>query len=213
MWGAGSSAASCRPTASARSPPSASRRGSPRSRRGATDGAGAASATTRRIADEAGVNEVTLFRLFGSKDALLDAAVEAAASGAHPPPLPAEPREPERELSAWCAGELARLRGAGAVLRRCLAAPDLAGRHARTAERAVDESAEVLRAYVDRLAARTPLADAPERGAAVAMLVSTLATDALGRDGLPAVFAEPPAAAPRGYVRAFLRALGWPAAR
>jgi AcrR family transcriptional regulator len=34
-------------------------------------------ATTRRIAEEAGVNEVTLFRQFGSKSALLDAMVEA----------------------------------------------------------------------------------------------------------------------------------------
>ena len=32
-------------------------------------------ATTRRIADEAGVNEVTIFRQFGSKDALLDIAM------------------------------------------------------------------------------------------------------------------------------------------
>ena len=32
-------------------------------------------ATTRRIADEAGVNEVTLFRQFGSKDALLATAM------------------------------------------------------------------------------------------------------------------------------------------
>ena len=39
--------------------------------------AGFRGATTRRIADEAGVNEVTLFRLFGSKGALIAEAVRA----------------------------------------------------------------------------------------------------------------------------------------
>jgi AcrR family transcriptional regulator len=34
-------------------------------------------ATTRLIAAEAGVNEVTLFRTFGSKGALLEAVLEA----------------------------------------------------------------------------------------------------------------------------------------
>ena len=33
--------------------------------------------TTRRIAEEAGVNEVTLFRLFGNKTALLEEAIRA----------------------------------------------------------------------------------------------------------------------------------------
>ena len=36
-------------------------------------------ATTRRIAEEAGVNEVTLFRLFGSKAALIDEAIRCRA--------------------------------------------------------------------------------------------------------------------------------------
>jgi len=36
--------------------------------------------TTREIADEAGVNEATLFRQFGNKDALIDACVEHCCS-------------------------------------------------------------------------------------------------------------------------------------
>ena len=38
-------------------------------------------ATTRRISVEAGVNEITLFRHFGSKDALLRDAIDHAAQG------------------------------------------------------------------------------------------------------------------------------------
>jgi AcrR family transcriptional regulator len=49
-------------------------------------------ATTRAIAKEAGVNEVTLFRLFQSKDRLIAAVVGqnfGSATGAPPAPLPA----------------------------------------------------------------------------------------------------------------------------
>ena len=35
-------------------------------------------ATTRRIADEAGVNEITIFRQFGSKESLINDAFRAA---------------------------------------------------------------------------------------------------------------------------------------
>ena len=40
--------------------------------------------TTRRIAEGAGVNEVTLFRLFRSKEALLDEALREVAHEVHP---------------------------------------------------------------------------------------------------------------------------------
>ena len=52
--------------------------------------AGFRGATTRRIAAEAGVNEVTLFRIFGSKASLLAEAVQCCA-----PPVDAMPLLPE----------------------------------------------------------------------------------------------------------------------
>src|SRR5690606_1821302 len=61
-------------------------------------------ATTRRIAEMAEVNEVTLFRLFGTKKALLEQAVEqsqASTAGVADAYLPDEPGEVEAELGAW----------------------------------------------------------------------------------------------------------------
>ena len=61
-------------------------------------------ATTRRVAEIAGVNEVTIFRNFGSKAALMDEALfrRVAALKIVDPPLPAEPSDPEAELTSWC---------------------------------------------------------------------------------------------------------------
>ena len=46
-------------------------------------------ATTRLIANEAGVNEVTLFRTFGSKDSLFEELARGQADAAIVPELPA----------------------------------------------------------------------------------------------------------------------------
>ena len=61
---------------------------------------GTRGATTRRIAQEAGVNEVTLFRHFGSKDALIREALgwRADQELAHHT-LPERPADPEAELT------------------------------------------------------------------------------------------------------------------
>ena len=75
--------------------------------------AGFRGATTRRIASEAGVNEVTLFRQFGSKSALIGEAIGLAGGGDSPsevPELPEVPRKPEPELRAWAAAHLRMLR-------------------------------------------------------------------------------------------------------
>src|SRR3990172_7044895 len=58
-------------------------------------------ATTRRIAQEAGVNEITLFRHFGSKGRLLHEAIECAAIGTVAMGLPEIPHDPRTELLQW----------------------------------------------------------------------------------------------------------------
>src|SRR6476660_1154025 len=67
-------------------------------------------ATTRLIAIEAGVNEVTLFRTFGSKSALLDSVLgQHDAAEAHHA-LPDEPVDPMTELTAFVATSMERVR-------------------------------------------------------------------------------------------------------
>jgi AcrR family transcriptional regulator len=84
-------------------------------------------ATTRRIATAAGVNEVTLFRTFGSKAALIDEAVRSsAAAGAAAlriaaPTLPEIPVDPERELTAWAMAQLDQLKACRSLIRKAMA--------------------------------------------------------------------------------------------
>src|SRR5437867_7548916 len=83
-------------------------------------------ATTRLIAMEAGVNEVTLFRTFGSKAELLRAMLQSQVSatavpllsndGSHP-----DARDPEAELIKWCATVLQYLRGHAHLIRKTIA--------------------------------------------------------------------------------------------
>lgn len=60
---------------------------------------GLSGATTRAIADEAGVNEVTLFRIFETKERLLDAVVQAQFSASGDLPV-APPRSARGSLRA-----------------------------------------------------------------------------------------------------------------
>lgn len=62
--------------------------------------AGFKGTTTRRIAEVAEVNEITLFRQFGTKDALVKAALLERYKQQHPVVL-GEPTDPEQELYDW----------------------------------------------------------------------------------------------------------------
>ena len=166
-------------------------------------------ATTRAIAAEAGVNEVTLFRLFGAKEALLDEAIAATADARGTVALPAEPRDPPRELAAWCRSELARLRDGGSLIRQCFAESEEHPSHVRRAAAGIDAAAEALHAYASRLAAAGVATATPKvRDTAVTMLLSTLIADALGREEMDAVFRVPAADAPRRYATMFLGMVG-----
>ena len=168
-------------------------------------------ATTRRIASAAGVNEVTLFRTFGSKEALIDEALRhhASAGPASADALPERPVEPERELVAWATAQLAELRAHRSLIRKTMSEieerPDLAP--VVTAGWATCDAR--LHAYLVALRAHgfvDPASDG-DLLAGGAMLMAALFSDAMGRDMLPAIFPQPEQDAPAVYVRLFLRAV------
>ena len=175
-------------------------------------------ATTRRVADLAGVNEVTLFRHFGSKSALMD---EALSYFLHrladtDRPLPAVPVEPERELREWALAFHARLHAARHFLRRAIGAIEARQHDAAEAMKASMCAEEELRRYVTTLDEHGWLSavpvPAPDRAAyldaAQGMLFGGLFGDALWRDIIPAeCFPFETDVCIRQYVRVFCHAL------
>src|SRR5687768_12802391 len=81
-------------------------------------------ATTRLIATEAGVNEVTLFRTFGSKAHLLQAMLHAQVESSAVPVLSHEPQNAQQELTRWCLSVLEYLRGHAHLIRKTNAEAD-----------------------------------------------------------------------------------------
>jgi AcrR family transcriptional regulator len=175
-------------------------------------------ATTRRIADAAGVNEVTLFRLFKSKSALISEAAQLYARQRSGSALPARPVQPEREVTAWAAEQLHFLQGSRALIRKCMAEleehPDMAEcmRHGPLLAQMQ------LREYAHRLLSLRGHGGRGVAGGgggdrvavACAMLQGALFADAMGREISPELFPQPLARAPSRYARAFLDALGAP---
>ncbi len=164
-------------------------------------------ATTRRIAEEAGVNEVTLFRIFGSKAALIAEAVRAYAEARGVDPLPDVPGDPEVELTAWAEAEHTFLMNYRGMIRTTMAElherPECAeSTMTRPAERHRD-----LCQYVDKLLRQRFIPSTADTKAAATMLQGSIFADAMGRDMMPEMF-PPVDRAPATYVRLFLRSLG-----
>jgi AcrR family transcriptional regulator len=169
-------------------------------------------ATTRLIAAEAGVNEVTLFRTFGSKGALLEAVLDANDQGGHVDPLPDEPVEPEAELTAWVNAHFESVRALRPMLIHAISELDERPEVADFACRGRVEVHARLEQYVARLQAKGFIDHAADPFAAVTMLISSVMGDAMGRPMSPDSF-PPVDEAARRYVRCFLRALGASSAR
>ncbi|MCC6164229.1 MAG: TetR/AcrR family transcriptional regulator [Acidobacteria bacterium] len=171
--------------------------------------AGFRGATTRRIAQEAGVNEVTLFRQFGSKEGLITEAVlrvmerlrdEAA--------LPAVPVDPAAELLDWTARHydfvLRHHRLIKAAMADVQSHPDMAC----IGDRVGASTKLRLQSYLDALCT-AGLCDADlDTAVATNVLTGVVFADAMGRDVQPHCYPYPPDEAPQRYVAFFLRAIG-----
>ena len=169
-------------------------------------------ATTRLIAAEAGVNEVTLFRTFGSKGALLEAVLEENDTGDDIDPLPDPPRDPERELTEWVSTHLERIRNLRPLLIHAISEYEERPEVADFACRGRVDVHHHISEYVTRLH-DLGLADRDaDVAAAVTMLISSVMSDAMGRPMAPHTFPPSDQAAPR-YVRCFLRMIGAPLSR
>ncbi len=166
-------------------------------------------ATTRLIAIEAGVNEVTLFRTFGSKGALLEAVLTQNDFLNSVLRLPVDPVDAHSELTSWVGTSLTKLRELRPLLIHTTSEleerPEAAefacnGRHHAHAE---------LRGYVERLQAIGAADPDADVMAAVVMLVSAVMGDVMGRPMVPDAYPPEGEVAER-YVRCFLRMIAIP---
>lgn len=169
--------------------------------------AGFRGATTRRIAEEAGVNEVTLFRLFGSKAALIDEAVRHRIIGDDRVMLPEVPVDPEAELTAWAEEDHRYMLETRGMIRTAMAEMHERPQCVDATSQHPVGSFNELSGYIERLAEHRFIPSAQDAKAASAMLMGTLFADAMGRDMMPEMF-PPVERAPGTYVRLMLRALG-----
>jgi AcrR family transcriptional regulator len=165
--------------------------------------------TTRRIAQEAGVNEVTLFRQFGSKEALIREALGWETERAlQDHGLPETPVEPETELLTFCRRHHRALVEHRSVIRKCMSEFEEFPEMNAVARQHPVLIGDALHTYLQRLrSSGLATADFNARAAA-AMLMGTLFADTMGRDCMPERYSYSERDGLRHYVSLFLRALG-----
>lgn len=173
-------------------------------------------ATTRRIADEAGVNEITVFRHFGTKSALLDCVAHECNLSEQIPPLPTRPVDPERELADWISARMSHLRLMRQMILQAMSEMQERPDMAPCVGHGPVDAANQLRDYVVRLRRHGMLDTRDNTGlkplelnAAVSMLMNASFGDAVSRPMMPELYPSPAEKAPAAYVRVFLRAIGF----
>jgi AcrR family transcriptional regulator len=169
---------------------------------------GTRGATTRRIAREAGVNEVTLFRHFKSKDDLIHEAMSSFARALSLRTLPAQPRDPRAELLDWCRVHHRELYNARSLIRHSMAE---FGEHPRNCAHGMQASIRIsneLTEYLRRLRETGLAAGRWDERAAAAMLMGAIFTDALGRDTMPERYPYAMRKAAEYYVELLLQGIG-----
>ncbi len=164
-------------------------------------------ATTRRIAQQAGVNEVTLFRHFGSKSQLIHEALNRGLPELEWAGLPEEPVDPPAELRAWARAHLRHLYTLRSVIRTGMSECE---EHADLSESAGERPRRVtreLKRYLERVKRRGLASVDFDPQSAALMLMGVVFADAMSRDIMPDMFRKSLERAADEYVELFLRAI------
>jgi AcrR family transcriptional regulator len=164
-------------------------------------------ATTRRIAEEAGVNEVTLFRLFGSKAVLLS---EAMRNKEFIDPHFSDPDEsltPVEQLTQSIRAVMANLSKHRDLIRQGMAEiehhPGLAKELCSEKRVAFERFLEYCRVLVKRKGSEPNV----DLRTAASMVFSAVFQDVMSRELAPETFPPAQQAAAR-YAKVFLRSIG-----
>ena len=166
-------------------------------------------ATTRLIAIEADVNEVTLFRTFGSKSALLEAVLMQHVSTHTPPSLPAEPVDPPTELRLFIEANIRKISEMRPLLLHTMGESEDRPEAHEFACRGRHQVHDTISAYLRRLQAIGLAARDLDISTAAVMLTGTIMSDVMGRPIVPDVYPPIEQVAER-YASLFLRAVGFP---
>lgn len=166
--------------------------------------AGFRGATTRRIAEEAGVNEVTLFRLFGSKAQLMSEAIECVNSDCQTL-LPEEPGDVEAELTEYCRASLEFMRRIRFMIRKTMAEIEERPEMATFVSEQKTPQFQQLVAYASKVRRPGTPEEREDLRTACTMLMTAIFSDAVGREIVPTMYPAPARDAAAKYVRVFLQ--------
>jgi AcrR family transcriptional regulator len=169
---------------------------------------GVRGATTKRIAQEAGVNEVTLFRHFGSKETLLQEALALSARALFESGLPATPSDPATELLAFARNHYQALWKHRELIRVAMGEFADHPESTHVACEASERFDRELRSYLTQLKTLGLASGDWQPDAAASMLLGTLFADVMGRDCMPQCYGFSEDAAVGLYLSLFLRAIG-----